>query len=1323
MSQEYALSDIKVYVDFAQERQNRLGPYTFATDGTQLDNSTAVNCYIEPVTLSTFGTPLPKTPEWLSSGTACTGNYYRYKKSDFTFIDPTKWKEQDVYKTGNTYIYSGSANTTDMQSVVKLNGAIGTTDAVDRNEPLYFSFRKNQIENQDDSALIKLFWSNPYNKDKDTQLHFNSDGSCDVFRGYLYLEGIVDASAGSSTVTGTGTSFLTQTNNGNEIYDQYGRLIGTISTRTNNGSLTLTGGAGNTYSGPYFRTDVAFDANSIMYSGPRKVQAYNRTESNYNQSRPVSTVINPNDKFNEILIIPCRGKELLINTSYGLNFSHSFDDLNVPDPPANNNVYNLQGINPPPNYSSQPIILPSGGFSIQVSQGKVSWQLAKLNFLQNWQITSQKIKLASAPPPLPVGLGGTISCSFGSTIVTGTGTSFNTSISAGDRLYWYQSNNDVNSILLGTVNSVVNDTSLYLNSNTIYKVDGSIYSRDQKLTGSIGFTAGNGAIQGTGTSFQSELALLDTIWDNDGNYIGLVQGIISNTNLVVANAPGFSGSGVTYWKNLNQYVNRFQNLQAEFFSSVVPENLDELELSYYITNDENNLTVIDPNALFNNDNDEFRIKIQQTNLDNADPLASGDKGYMFYSLDDVYFLKNAKTYNSNIEITSAIESLSINRSEEGAYNLNLSARKKLLEDLGMDRPLQISNRPIKVDLSPRRYLLTGTISYVGTGETLSGSGTSFLTDLYPNAPIYLNDGTFIGIATTINSDTSAGFWSYNNNTYISEPYSLYPKGSDFTLYEGYLSSPEITYLNAAFDYTDNAPNYERYALLQFTAIDKLQHLNKIYYSEAPNFDNTDLVTTFNKNIIYGGASNNSVDQQNLFADYTINTYQVPLNRNNSNGQYNFVANLGDNVGGFLEKMRSDLAQNFTFFARPDWYPNVVSQTGYSNYTSFRLMDQNYIDWSAQYYDLFLNETIAESLFGIPVYEGWKACVRSLRRTYESPEANRIFIIGLDKTNGSRIQYLKEDLDSQNPYLAPANRPTNWLGDIAPFVMINDKLNSETDVKQAGDQFYDKLTPGRNIIEFESDLITGWNPYYKYTPDNRESLSGTINVTSGGFAVTGTSTAFLSEVQVGDFLYLSNGQKIGWVRSINSDFSITLANPSYSTASGSAFYNDYTQYLNQYRYFDIGDVVGLYDEFGTVVYYRILSWDCDFIKETTTANYINARRARYRAKQIEFDPLNANPYGPEFNFANNSIPAANQWIVSVNNTLDMSFLAQSTSEYLPIIYSLTGAPAGMSIDPNSGAITWTPNSGQANKIYSFIVNAYDGTNNTEYPVSVRTYNTV
>jgi len=337
--------DLRVYIDYPQERQNRKGPFVFATDGTQVDAGTKNNCLIDPVTLSVFGLPLPMTNDWKTN---FSGNYARYQKSDFTFTSAggsNDWLDIDYYGNGDTYIISASSVAARQSAAIQLNGG------VERNEPLFFSFSKLQKKNSDSQNLIKLFWSDTTNSDKDVQLHFNSDGSCTVFRGYTPLTGSIIANTVSSTITGVGTKFQSELSGGQTLCDVYGRVIGTIASITNDLSLTLGANAAYDFVGSYNNKT------------PLKVQSYSRTESNYSQGRPISTIANPNDQFNDVYIIPMRGRDLLVLTSFGLNFCHTFSDLNVPDPPANiRNYVNADPMTSSINGTSVPIILPKGAF-------------------------------------------------------------------------------------------------------------------------------------------------------------------------------------------------------------------------------------------------------------------------------------------------------------------------------------------------------------------------------------------------------------------------------------------------------------------------------------------------------------------------------------------------------------------------------------------------------------------------------------------------------------------------------------------------------------------------------------------------------------------------------------------------------------------------------------------------------------------------------------------------------------------------------------------------------------------------------------------------
>ena len=1283
--------DIKVYVDYAQERQNRRGPFVFATDGTQVDAGTKVNCLIDPVTLSVFGLPLPMTAEWK---TTFNGNYARFQKSDFTFANAVKWKNFDVLGNGDTYIISNSDNIIDQQSFVTL------TNDVFRNEPLFFSFSKLQKKNSDTNALLTLSWANSTNADKNTKLVFNSDGSCDVYRGFLQLTGTITSDTNSIYVYGFDTKFMSELSAGQKLYDTYGRYLGIIATITTDISLALTAYAGYTYNGQY------------SSNTPNKVQSYSRTESNYSQGRPISTVANPNDQYNDVYLIPMRGRDLLVLTSYGLNFCHTFTDLNSPDAPANMIAYmdDAPSVNST-NLSSAPIILPSGSFSININQGKIAFQLAKLYFLADWSIQSQLITTQQVPPLLPFQNPGTISVGYGSTSVTGIGTSFLTYVDPGDRISFVF--NGVGSQFLSYVDQVYSNTSISLTTVSSYSLNDASYYADRQLSGLLTFSTSGTGLSGTSTLFSTELADGDCLYDNNNIYIGKIASITNNTNATFTANALLSGTNQTpIWKNINTYEAAIVNMQAETFGQVIPSSSEVINIATTIIGRSGDLPL-------NDKDDKFRIKISQSAI-GASENASIDYGWAFYSLDQIYTLKNEYTSSTSVEIQDVLETFNITRAENGEMSISLSARKKLLEDAGMVKPDILSNRPIKVNLAPRNNIsLPGTLT-VGTSSTIVGSGVNFNT-LIVGSNLYKSDGSILGAIASIGSTTVLTLNSNESGIGATEygvTFKNTPNYSEITVFEGYLDSPDVDYIQGS--------NYDNYSLLSFNAIDKKQKLNANYFSLAPNFDNLPLANMIVNSLAISGATQNDVNKTNIEVDPTINTYQVPLNRNNSNGQYNFMLNLGDTTGGFIEKIRSDFAQNFTFFAKGDWAQSLESQDSWINQTYFRFKDLDFIYAEQPPVKLFLDESSAYIYDGIPTYESYKRTIRSLQKTWETPEANRIIITGLDKSDGSRIDFIKDDAVSQNATLEPNDRPDNWLGDIYPFVLINEKLNNFSDLQQCGNQFYAKLSPGREIIEFESDLLTYFDSTSKFTSTNRNALSGQISIDSSSPNVTGVSTAFTTELQVGQYLYRTDASVIGRIKTIvNNDNLILFSNP--STLEYNIDYNNYTYYLEQYKYIDIGDTITFTELDGSISEYQIIDWSLQDVKEYIDPNItdIAVRRAKYRAKKVTI-PNDIAPifsFNIEFpnqysEFLNVTIPAANQWIVAQGYEL-IVIVSSFYTQYETVTYTLSNQPTGMII--TGQIITWTPTSPQSNQIYENItVTASNGTSSSTYTFSVRVY---
>jgi len=979
----YEECDIHVYLDYPQERQSDKGSFVFATDGTQIDAGSLVDCIIDPVTLSVFGKPLPMTPEWMTN---IVGPYYRYQIADFTYASPATsldYKIQNYKITGNGYLICVS----NLPNVT--SAKVSLTENVKRNEPLFFSFSKLDKKSSSKDPIVKLFWSNTDNNDKDVQLHFTQDGGCDVYRGYKPLFGTITTSTASTTVTGVNTKFMTQFANGDLIYSIYGQLLGQISTRTSDTQLTLVANANKNFTGSYNKKQ------------PFKVQSYSRTESNYSGGRPTLVTANPNDQYNDVYVIPCRGNQLLVITSFGLNFCHSFADLDstfiFPDPPRDIDDYiKDDGI-----WNSRvPIITPEGQFSIQIPSGKVAFQLAKLFFKANWTCESQVMTTQVVPPQLPFFyLPGTIAYSnwIDPTEVVGTGTSFLTDLADSDCLFAQYGS--FGTIFVGVIQSRTTDTMLTLEEPSQYQGTTVKYLSIPRLNGTISFSTGDNIINGTGTAFLTDLEAGDKVYLGNPNlFVGFVDAVLSNSQFTIASPTTFGAGIAKFYKNFNEYApNTIVNRQIEPFGQLGTDNLP-----YSFTLDTNIRTSDLEETIFGGENKKFKYEIKQTS--SSEELNYGN---MFYSVDLIFNTLNQKTSDATVDIITALESLNISRSEDGDLNLSFDARTKLLVDLGVVKPEILSNRPIKVTMKPRRLLLTGLVSK-GASDQLTGTDTLFTEELAVDQEIYLENGLFVGNVYSIESDTALTLYGYTTEEFAAEPFSPYKIFSEFVLFDGYTTAPDINYLQSG----PNATTYSDYALLSFSAIDKKQRLNFQYFSTAPNFDSKPLAEMIASSIIISGEAHNDPNNITLLISPTIESYSLPLNRNNSNGQYNFSINFGDTSGGFIEKIRTDFANNFVFYSKGDWFKKVISENGFNNYNYFSLLDYNYLpasnDPSINNVSMYLSETLAQNDGLIPIYASYKRTIRNLRKTYENPEANRIIIIGLNKSDGSRIQYVLND---------------------------------------------------------------------------------------------------------------------------------------------------------------------------------------------------------------------------------------------------------------------------------------------------------------------------
>jgi hypothetical protein len=1199
--------DIKVYLDYPQERRSLKNPLVYAMDGTSVDASTAFNAYIEPVTRSIMGMPVPMTPSWRT--TFSGQGYNRYQLADFTFTSPTSWKNIDFYGTGDTYIYCISNDAAIMNSTISLNGG------VKRNRPLFFSFIKQNKKESTTNITAKLFWAGTDFINRDTQLHFKDDGSCDVYRGYILLQGTILATTATPIVTGSSTTFVADLAVNDFIYTEDGRLIGKVLSISSSTSLTLYANANINYAGQYHKKQ------------PKKVQSYSRNENNYNKQATNVSNQTSNNQYNDVYIIPCRGKELIVNTSFGLNFSHSFDDLNEPNNPQPNDKYYAGSSSPLGNTTpAQPFllpeVLPGGAFSIVIPNGKVAFQLANLFFLSNWEITSKPITNEVAQQGYK-NLSytqysfrtGSISATPASKTVTGYSSDFDASDVNG-RLFWIPGL--IAALEVGTVASVASLTSLTLvNNSNVFAQAGGKYFVVKKPAGTITFTTSSNIITGTGTNFPGFLAIGLDIYDAQDRYIGKVASISSATSATIYYNPLFSATNTVFWPALPQIINNDLNVGLETlgpatstqYTDIIPANAQ----IYNSTGDIAELSL----------DDTVFLKIFQASA--TDPLnfaKNNDSTNIFYSVDENFIFSQNPITSTQVDITSILENLTLERTEDGYLNVGFSARKQSLIDLGITNPEKISNRSLKITLKPR------------------------------------------------------------NTNY-----------QEVMIFDGMVNNPSIEYIKGI--------NYDKYALLSFSGHCKKSLLNDVYFSKAPSYDSYPLTETIQRLCKYAGTL--GVDDSVGFTPGTI-SYLLPYNRANSNGQYNYTPVISDSVGSYIEKIRSEIAQNVVFSSRCKW----TYRDFYNAYIRDNGFEFNENDWkpSSSLADLYLDEQSANTYGSISIDKAYKRTIRDLQKVYEAPEANQVIVVGIDKSNNDRITSIIDDVNSQNPYAS--TRPNNWLGMVKTFCYMNDRLTDQYIVSKSAQSFFNRLSTGREIVEFTSDFLT----YFDSTSKEINvayggNKTGTITTLTNSRIVIGIGTLFTTELSVGQKIYKNDGTYIGKIQTITNNTSLTLFYYAEIPLINEVFSTSPT-YVTLYEYdmLDLDDAITLKNLDGTTEgIYKIISYRVDFVKQNIISytagianepDRINVANATYRAVKTQL--LNQNTIIPNEDY--------NRSFTNVINCLN-----GTPVKIIQNVYSagntLTtlGAPTGMTFSTTSSAyyqdvtINWTPGSIHVGNTYN------------------------
>lgn len=143
--------------------------------------------------------------------------------------------------------------------------------------------------------------------------------------------------------------------------------------------------------------------------------------------------------------------------------------------------------------------------------------------------------------------------------------------------------------------------------------------------------------------------------------------------------------------------------------------------------------------------------------------------------------------------------------------------------------------------------------------------------------------------------------------------------------------------------------------------------------------------------------------------------------------------------------------------------------GYDPVYGFRFMAQG--DMPSEPTWTFYDSEFSATAAGVPLDgQSPQIIARTLVVRLVILEANDIYVVGWDYRFRRPIIAHKADTDSQDPTLAPADRPNNWTGDVLAYSWETQHITTQTVANDACSLLYDRLTNVRALIEFEADFV-------------------------------------------------------------------------------------------------------------------------------------------------------------------------------------------------------------------------------------------------------------
>ncbi len=272
-----------------------------------------------------------------------------------------------------------------------------------------------------------------------------------------------------------------------------------------------------------------------------------------------------------------------------------------------------------------------------------------------------------------------------------------------------------------------------------------------------------------------------------------------------------------------------------------------------------------------------------------------------------------------------------------------------------------------------------------------------------------------------------------------------PTPVEIDIFRGTLAPPEITY--------EENDTTKDWSLFVYAGQDRSRDFDLAYIVESYPYDGLFFSSALLDLLEIAGYPDPSGPY--ITGDFPL--LDLPYSPNISKGQYALAPDFFNTVGGYIDKLKNDYAANYI----TGWMPTT------SGYLYVWIDPATATTTPA----MTLYQSIgAASTAGVPEALRPKRVVRRMSSHYETPEATQVQVVGQDPATGLFITKSLVDTAAETASTAPASRPYNWRGRPVPYQLRDPTLTTQDAVDAACDILYDRLTTGRILIEWESDLL-------------------------------------------------------------------------------------------------------------------------------------------------------------------------------------------------------------------------------------------------------------